>query len=581
MKRLLTVIVALSMSISVCLPVQAQFSFQEDATVKSSTEAAAGTEEAADTAAEEDTAEETASTEPDAEESSAAGATDTGAGEGTAYGVEKLKKAPDVTAESALLMDAESGAILYGKDEDSKQYPASITKVMTALITIENCSMDEIVTFSNEAVNGIEAGSSSAGINVGAELTVEDTLYAMMLVSANEAAAALAEHVAGSNEAFADLMNQRAQELGCTGTHFVNPHGLPDEDHYTTAHDMGLILQQAMKYDEFRKIAEADTYTLQKSDTLTDTLELWNHSKIIRENSDYYYEYAEGSKPGYTQAALNTLVTYAKKDNVELICVILKDYGADNSYYDTTNLFEWGFEQVKGITPLSSFNLTEALRANSDITEDELTNIQRLNCTFPEDYYILVQKDFDDSTLKKAFVMDEDTRSGRIGYINITAGDTVIGAAPVTYDMNSEAAQSYLSSGSADDDLETAPVDEGRLTPSKVFTYIVRAVVVLIIVAILISFLRRRQAEKRRQQRILERKKKHASSNTRSSGGYSRTGTGRTTSYGNRSRTASSSRSRSSSTGSGSGRTSGRNTSGTGRTSQNTSSRQRRTGKKK
>lgn len=615
MKRLLTVIVALSMSISVCLPVQAQFSFQEDATVESSTEAAAGTEEAADTAAEEDTAEETASTEPDAEESSAAGATDTGAGEGTAdaaaYGVEKLKKAPDVTAESALLMDAESGAILYGKDEDSKQYPASITKVMTALITIENCSMDEIVTFSNEAVNGIEAGSSSAGINVGAELTVEDTLYAMMLVSANEAAAALAEHVAGSNEAFADLMNQRAQELGCTGTHFVNPHGLPDEDHYTTAHDMGLILQQAMKYDEFRKIAEADTYTLQKSDTLTDTLELWNHSKIIRENSDYYYEYAEGSKPGYTQAALNTLVTYAKKDNVELICVILKDYGADNSYYDTTNLFEWGFEQVKGITPLSSFNLTEALRANSDITEDELTNIQRLNCTFPEDYYILVQKDFDDSTLKTAFVMDEDTRSGRIGYINITAGDTVIGAAPVTYDMNSEAAQSYLSSGSADDDLETAPVDEGRLTPSKVFTYIVRAVVVLIIVAILISFLRRRQAEKRRQQRILERKKKHASSNTRSSGGYSRTGTGRTTSYGNRSRTASSSWSRSSSTGSGSGRassgrttgstsgrtssgrttgapgrsgsgrTSGRNTSGTGRTSQNTSSRQRRTGKKK
>ena len=170
MKRLLTVIVALSMSISVCLPVQAQFSFQEDATEESSTEAAAGTEEAADTAAEEDTAEETASTEPDAEESSAAGATDTGAGEGTAdaaaYGVEKLKKAPDVTAESALLMDAESGAILYGKDEDSKQYTASITKVMTALITIEYCSMDEIVTFSNEAVNGIEAGSSSAGINV-------------------------------------------------------------------------------------------------------------------------------------------------------------------------------------------------------------------------------------------------------------------------------------------------------------------------------------------------------------------------------------------------------------------------------
>ena len=554
MKRLLTLILALSLSFSFCLPTQAQFSFQDDAVMEESTgDAEADSSGAADGEEEDDSTDEVSDASDEAEDDSsaddAAGSGDSTAGDAAgsgdsadnaagdghsrtdaadatednaaAYDVDQLKGAPDITAESAVVMDAASGAVLYGKEADSKQYPASITKVMTALLAVENCSMDDIVTFSSEAVNGIEPGSSSAGINVGAELTVEDTLYALMLVSANEAGAALAEHISGSDEAFADLMNQRAAELGCTGTHFTNPHGLPDEDHYTTAHDMALILRAAMQYDEFRKIAETDTYTLEKSDTLTDTLELWNHSKIIRENSDYYYEYAEGSKPGYTMAARNTLVTYAKKGNVELICTILKDYGADQSYYDTTDLFEWGFEQVKGIEPLSSFNLKTALEADSSIPADKITNIDRLNCTYPADYYLLVPADFDESTVKTSFTLDEDIHAGRVGYINITSGETTIGTVPVTYDLNSEAAQGYVSSGSADDNLETAPVDEGKITPGKVFQFIILIIVIVILAAILLSFLRMRQAEKRRQQRILERRKRHASSNTRSTGSYS------------------------------------------------------------
>ena len=580
MKRLLTLILALSLSFSFCLPTQAQFSFQDDAVMEESTgDAEADSSGAADGEEEDDSTDEVSDASDEAEDDSSADdaagsgdSSDDAAGDGdsqtdaadadttegnaAAYGVDQLKGAPDITAESAVVMDAASGAVLYGKEADSKQYPASITKVMTALLAVENCSMDDIVTFSSEAVNGIEPGSSSAGINVGAELTVEDTLYALMLVSANEAGAALAEHISGSDEAFADLMNQRAAELGCTGTHFTNPHGLPDEDHYTTAHDMALILRAAMQYDEFRKIAETDTYTLEKSDTLTDTLELWNHSKIIRENSDYYYEYAEGSKPGYTMAARNTLVTYAKKGNVELICTILKDYGADQSYYDTTDLFEWGFEQVKGIEPLSSFNLKTALEADSSIPADKITNIDRLNCTYPADYYLLVPADFDESTVKTSFTLDEDIHAGRVGYINITSGETTIGTVPVTYDLNSEAAQGYVSSGSADDNLETAPVDEGKITPGKVFQFIILIIVIVILAAILLSFLRMRQAEKRRQQRILERRKRHASSNTRSTGSYS-----------GRSERDTGFRSSGSGRASGSGGHSGRSGSGSGRTS--------------
>ncbi|MBR5047242.1 MAG: D-alanyl-D-alanine carboxypeptidase, partial [Eubacterium sp.] len=162
---------------------------------------------------------------------------------GSAYDLIGLSGSPDITAESATVMDARSGEVIYAKQADAKRYPASITKVMTTLIAIENCKMDEIVEFTSEVVNSIEEGSSTAGINAGAKLTMEDTLYALMLVSANEAGAAVADHVAGSNDAFAKMMTDRAKELGCKNTNFRNPHGLPDEKHYTTAHDMGLILK--------------------------------------------------------------------------------------------------------------------------------------------------------------------------------------------------------------------------------------------------------------------------------------------------------------------------------------------------
>lgn len=415
------------------------------------------------------------------------------------YNIDNLGEAPVVSAESAILMDAASGAVLYGLEADTRRYPASITKVMTALLVIENCRMDDVVTFSNEAVNGVEIGSSSAGINVGAQLTVEDALYAMMLVSANEAAAALAEHVAGSVDAFAEMMNERATELGCTGTHFTNPHGLPDENHYTTAHDMALILKQAMKYDEFRKVAETISYTLEESDTLTDTLELWNHSKILRENSEYYYKYAEGSKTGFTQAALNTLVTYAKKDNTELLCVILKDYGADSSYNDSAALFEWGFDRVTGITPLSNVSLNSVISASTDIDDSKKEAIRSMKTSFNKNYYILVPKDFDASGLTVAFAPDENQQSQRLGYLTISSGNTVIGKAPVTYEGSTEAPDASKPVSGNEDGLETAPNSDTSLKPHKLLEYILRVFIAVILVVVIMGFIRKRVARKENQ----------------------------------------------------------------------------------
>ena len=156
-----------------------------------------------------------------------------------------------VTAESAIIMEQETGTILYSKNMDDEHFPASITKIMTALIVLENCDLDETVVFSADAVYGTELGSSSIARDVNEEMTVEQTLYGMMLESANECAYALGEHVAGDIPSFVDMMNAKAKELGCTHTHFNNTNGLPDDEHYTSAHDMALIARAAYAIPKF------------------------------------------------------------------------------------------------------------------------------------------------------------------------------------------------------------------------------------------------------------------------------------------------------------------------------------------
>lgn len=465
------------------------------------------------------------------------------------YDLEGVTNSPDITAESAMVMDATTGAILYSKQGNEIRYPASITKVMTALLTIENCEMDEIVTFSDTAVNGVEAGSSSAGINVGAKLSVEDVLYAMMLVSANEAGAALAEHVSGSVDEFAKLMTKRAKELGCTNTNFTNPHGLPDENHVTTAHDMALILRQAMKYDDFRKIAGTISHKIPKSDTLKDTIELWNHAKILRDSTEYYYEYAEGAKTGYTMAANNTLVTYAKKDGVELICVILKDYGADCSYNDTKALFKWAFNNVKGIKPMEGYDLLADIGSQEGLDEKKAKMIPEMELTYSKEYYTLVPTDFDTSRLNVKFVFDEDAEAGKLGDIKIFDGENVVGSTPVTYDPKSAAAVSY-NTGEENpnvDDLQTENVGGIVITPMKIFGFFFRLVLCCVIVYAIMHFIHVYTDTSKRKQsydRIVNGRRKHRTKGRKSSGSNNRSNTPRSGSNTSSSRSQGSTRRR-------------------------------------
>jgi len=252
---------------------------------------------------------------------------------------------PELYSAAGIVINADTGEVLWGKDAESRYYPASITKVMTALLVMENCSsLDETVTFSKTATTNLESGATTIKLAEGDRLSVRDCLYALMLKSANEVANGLAEHVGGSISGFADMMNRRAKELGCTNTHFVNPNGLNNAEHYTTAHDMALIAAAAFKNGELRKIDTAQTYKLPATKNNPGGITLTINNKILMPKHEKYYKYAIAGKTGYTKKAGNTLVTMAQKDGVTLVAVTLKNTKYLAHYDDTKAMLEYGFE---------------------------------------------------------------------------------------------------------------------------------------------------------------------------------------------------------------------------------------------
>ncbi len=257
----------------------------------------------------------------------------------TAYAA-KTPEEPVVQAQGAVVINAADGQILYGKNAGNRYYPASITKLMTALLTIENCSLDDTVTFSRTATTGMEAGAVSLGLVEGDTLTVRQCLYGLLLKSANEIGNGLAEHISGSVSKFADLMNQKAASLGCTGTHFANPHGLNNSEHYTTPYDMALIARAAFANPTLCTIDSTLTYRFPATKECEARTITMGH-KMLFPTDSRYYEGIIGGKTGYTSLAGNTLVTAAERDGVRLIAVVMKANGTH--YTDTRALLDYGF----------------------------------------------------------------------------------------------------------------------------------------------------------------------------------------------------------------------------------------------
>ena len=253
---------------------------------------------------------------------------------------------PAVGAAGAVVMDAESGAVLYGKNQDKQLFPASITKLMTALLSYENLDPDDTVTFSENAVFGIEFGSSNIGMDVGESITVDEALYGLMVASANEVAIALGERVSGTESDFVSLMNQRAAELGCKNTHFVNPNGLHDSDHYTTAYDMALIAREIYKYPDLIEYMSQLNYHFLPSKNQPDDFWILNTNDFL--NNEFEYDDIVGGKTGYTDQARETLVSFAERDGKKLICVIMREE-PPFQYFDTVDLLNYAFDNFKQI----------------------------------------------------------------------------------------------------------------------------------------------------------------------------------------------------------------------------------------
>lgn len=296
----------------------------------------------------------------------------------------------EISSQNAILIEVESGKILYEKNAYEQAYPASTTKVLTAILALENCELNEKVTASYNAIMSVPYDGTTAAIQVGETWSVEQLVDAMMVCSANEAANMLAEHIGGSIESFASMMNSKAKEIGAKSTNFVNPNGLHDSNHKTTVYDMAMIARYGMlNFPTFRKAASLTSFSLPDTDIYDKGDRYFvNTNKMIIESSSYYYKYATGIKTGYTSNALNCIVSSAKKDGVELIAVIFGAMGAQNRNSDNVALFEYGFEQLKSESFVNAGAIIDSLEVDNAATDVGKLNVvigSNVTHTIPND----------------------------------------------------------------------------------------------------------------------------------------------------------------------------------------------------
>ena len=393
--------------------------------------------------------------------------------------IEGWPQGPAIGAEGAILMDADTGTILYAKNIHEHLYPASITKLMTGLLAYENLDMDEMVEFSETAVYSIEFGSSSIGIDPGEALTVEQSLYSLFVASANEVAAGLAEKMGGSLDKFPDMMNRRAKSLGCNDTHFMNAHGLFNEEHYTSAYDMALIAREFFSHEELAKIANAPTYFMESSDRQPEEFTLFNKHKLI--NGEIEYEGIIGGKTGFVEMSRQTLVTCAERDGMRLICVILREESPDQ-FNDTVELFDYGFNNFRKLKIADhekkyTINNPGFMRLGKDIYGSN-----SIPFTVSGDGYVCIPKEisfdsltsevkYDDSqaeqvvrsTIEESEAGSTQEQSNRIiGTIHYSVGDWPVGKTDILFTGELPSGTEGAAEGATDGSTAAAPEEEPK-----------------------------------------------------------------------------------------------------------------------
>ena len=389
--------------------------------------------------------------------------------------------APETLSPGVILMEESTGTILYEKNMDEAHYPASITKIMTTLLALENGNLSDMVTFSDDAINNTEG--SGIARDYGEQMTLEQCLYGVMLESANECAYAVAEHVGGTVENFVDMMNAKAKELGCTNTHFANPHGLQDENHYTTAHDMALIAQAAYQNETFRIIIGTKMYTIPPTNKHAEETVLRNHHDMLctyhNANRKYLYPYCVGGKTGYTATANSTLVTYAEKDGMTLICVVMNTQ-SPNQFIDTVNLFDYAFD---------NFQVLNVAENDTDYSAETTVDNGNLNNIAPfveldKDAVIVLPKtaEFSDTSSSVEY---NDSDSEIAGSITYTYAGRNVGKADIK--TTGVVVEGYAFDNESTEEEEQEAVSTVQVKPIVV----VLLIVAVILLGVLLFFLKR------------------------------------------------------------------------------------------
>jgi D-alanyl-D-alanine carboxypeptidase (penicillin-binding protein 5/6) len=302
-------------------------------------------------------------------------------------GLNTVNAQPSVGSDAAILIDGSTGQILFEKNSRETHYPASITKILTALLLVENTQPSDEIIIGEDVPTLIEKGSSQIYLIPGEILTVEQILDALMIESANDAAVAIAQHISGSVEDFSKLMNKRAKELGAVQSNFVNPNGLHDDEHYTTAYDMAMIMKEVIKHPELTEVMTKINSSIPETQ-YQEKRYLWTKNRLIRSSSsEYFNRDVIATKTGFTSMAGNTLVTAAERDSLRLITVVLKSSGV-MTYEDTNNMLKYGFENYTHAVLSEENQVVETLSL-----EGETLNLiagNKLVCAIPKDQSSLI-----------------------------------------------------------------------------------------------------------------------------------------------------------------------------------------------
>ena len=370
---------------------------------------------------------------------------------------------PQLSAEGAILIDAETGAVLYEKNAEMRLYPASTTKLMTALLALENAALGETVTISHNAVYDIDVDSSRIWVDEGEQLSMEDSLYALMLPSANDLAYAIAEHVGGTKEGFAEMMNARAKELGCVNTHFMNPHGLDEEEHYTCPADLARITRPLLKNSAFIKISGSKNYQIPPTNLCNESRWVLNTHLMIRGTQPY--DGVIAGKTGHTDLAGANLVTCARRGTMTLIAVIMKAPDDTALYNETAALLNYGFDNF------TTYNITdEQLTLSSDVpplfNSEDTVQLMNSNIVSTDSGAVVLPFSAALSDVKKSVSLTQlaSFAEGKntIGKVTYTYGTRIVGSANIIYNNEGPAFSLQLPT----DTPESSDPIEGQDTPA-------------------------------------------------------------------------------------------------------------------